>query len=151
MREEHKKSGRNVKTTGSDGDKGSTKTGRTRRRSVVRAAAVLYARGRRVSRATDEIVSTTTTPEFKCLDLCASHVSHYPYAYAYVLGHGLNREELERNEQFRRGMNAFFVRNFNEHPVADAPDRTRSIWYRCASRFSTCKEARNSFERFFEC
>ena len=106
-RNENTKSG-NVKTTGSDGDEGSTKTGRTRRRSVVRAAAVLCARGRRVSRATDEIVSQRTTPEFACLDLCASHVSHYPYAYAYVLGHGLNREELERNDQFRRGMNTIF-------------------------------------------
>ena len=74
-----------------------------------------------------------TTPEFKCLDLCASHVSHYPYAYAYVLGHGLNREELERNEQFRRGMNAFFVRNFNEHPVVDAPDRTFDMVSMCVS------------------
>ena len=149
MREEHKKSGRNVKTTGSDGDKGSTKTGRTRRRSVVRAAAVCTHVDDGFLEQLTRLYRQRTTPEFKCLDLCASHVSHYPYAYAYVLGHGLNREELERNEQFRRGMNAFFVRNFNEHPVVARIGR--SIWYRCASRFSTCKEARNSFERFFEC
>ena len=71
-----------------------------------------------------------TTPEYKCLDLCSSHVSHYPYEYEYVLGHGLNREELSRNGAFQGN---FFVRNFNENPTIDAPDQTFDMVSMCVS------------------
>ena len=127
-----------------------TKAGTLKRREVMetkdrrkldeRDDALWYARPRFCAHVDDgfleqltRLYRQRTTPEFACLDLCASHVSHYPYAYAYVLGHGLNREELERNDQFRRGMNTFFVRNFNEHPVVDAPDRTFDMVSMCVS------------------
>ena len=127
-----------------------TKAGTLKRREVIetrdrrkldeRDDALWYARPRFCVHVDDgfleqltRLYRQRTTPEFACLDLCASHVSHYPYAYAYVLGHGLNREELERNDQFRRGMNTFFVRNFNEHPVVDAPDRTFDMVSMCVS------------------
>ena len=71
-----------------------------------------------------------TKADYKCLDLCSSHVSHYPYEYEYVLGHGLNREELKRNRQFQGN---FFVRNFNENPTIEAEDQTFDMVSMCVS------------------
>ncbi len=50
----------------------------------------------------------------KVLDLCSSWVSHLPpeIEYSAVVGHGLNAEELARNER----LSQFFVRNFNKEP-----------------------------------
>jgi SAM-dependent methyltransferase len=48
------------------------------------------------------------------LDLCSSWVSHLPpeVEYAKVVGHGLNAEELARNDR----LSQFFVRNLNKEP-----------------------------------
>jgi Methyltransferase domain len=49
------------------------------------------------------------------LDLMSSWVSHLPgdIAYAEVVGHGMNAEELAANPRFSR----WFVQNFNRDPI----------------------------------
>jgi SAM-dependent methyltransferase len=71
-----------------------------------------------------------TQREMKALDLCSSHLSHYPFEYEYTLGHGLNEEELKRNKEFKGN---FFVRNFNEMPKIDAADQSFDFVSMCVS------------------
>src|SRR5580658_3545153 len=54
------------------------------------------------------------------LDLMSSWVSHLPaeIAYAEVIGHGMNPEELAANPRFAR----WFVQNLNRDPVLPLAD-----------------------------
>ncbi|MGH7089755.1 MAG: class I SAM-dependent methyltransferase [Stellaceae bacterium] len=54
-------------------------------------------------------------PNGVVLDLMGSWVAHLPedVAYAEVIGHGMNRAELEANPRYRR----WFVQDLNENPT----------------------------------
>jgi len=61
------------------------------------------------------------------LDLCASHVSHFPVDVADYTGRrvalGMNREELEENTQ----VNEFVVKDLNEDPALPFDDNSFDI------------------------
>lgn len=61
------------------------------------------------------------------LDLCASHVSHFPADVADYTGRrvalGMNKEELERNEQ----VNEFVVKDLNKDPTLPFEDNSFDI------------------------
>lgn len=61
------------------------------------------------------------------LDLCASHVSHFPDDVADYTGNrvalGMNREELEENKQ----VNEFVVKDLNEDPTLPFEDNSFDI------------------------
>jgi SAM-dependent methyltransferase len=66
------------------------------------------------------LYSQTLQPQTKILDLMSSWVSHLPpeIQFAEVVGHGLNAEELARNNRLDR----YFVQNLNKNqqlPCAD--------------------------------
>ncbi|MBV8121578.1 MAG: methyltransferase domain-containing protein [Alphaproteobacteria bacterium] len=65
------------------------------------------------------------------LDLMSSWVSHLPpeIAYAEVIGHGMNAEELAANPRLSR----WFVQNFNRDPVLALPDNTIDAAMICVS------------------
>lgn len=58
----------------------------------------------------------------RVLDLMSSWVSHLPddVAYAEVVGHGMNAEELGTNPRLDR----WFVQDFNQNPVLALADRS---------------------------
>jgi len=60
------------------------------------------------------------TPHSQVLDLMSSWVSHLPpeLDLAWVEGHGMNAEELERNPR----LNHYFVQNLNETPYLPLED-----------------------------
>ncbi len=59
--------------------------------------------------------------EGEILDLMSSWVSHLPadVSYRRVVGHGMNREELEANPRLTES----FVRDFNANPTLPLPER----------------------------
>jgi SAM-dependent methyltransferase len=65
------------------------------------------------------------------LDLMSSWVSHLPpeIAYAEVIGHGMNAEELAANPRLSR----WFVQNFNHDPILPLPDNTIDAAMLCVS------------------
>lgn len=80
------------------------------------------------------------------LDLCASHVSHFPTDVAEYTGKrvalGMNREELEQNKQ----VDDFVVKDLNEDPTLPFPDNSFDIVTNAVSidyltkPFEICKE-----------
>jgi SAM-dependent methyltransferase len=65
------------------------------------------------------------------LDLMSSWVSHLPpdIAYAEVIGHGMNAEELAANPRFKR----WFVQNLNRDPGLPLADRSIDAAMICVS------------------
>ncbi len=65
------------------------------------------------------------------LDLMSSWVSHLPpeIAYAQVIGHGMNGEELAANPRFSR----WFVQNLNRDPVLPLDDASIDAAMICVS------------------
>ena len=65
------------------------------------------------------------------LDLMSSWVSHLPseIAYAEVIGHGMNAEELAANPR----LSHWFVQNFNRDPILPLPDHTVDAAMLCVS------------------
>ena len=65
------------------------------------------------------------------LDLMSSWVSHLPpeIAYAEIIGHGMNGEELAANPRFDR----WFVQNFNRDPALPLADRSIDAAMICVS------------------
>lgn len=61
-------------------------------------------------------------PKSRILDFMSSWVSHLPtdVTYAHVEGHGLNGEELARNQQ----LNHYFVQNLNQNQALPFEDRS---------------------------
>jgi SAM-dependent methyltransferase len=66
----------------------------------------------------------------RVLDLMSSWVSHLPEdgAYAEVVGHGMNAEELGANPRLAR----WFVQDFNQNPVLALDDRSFDAALVCA-------------------
>jgi len=57
-----------------------------------------------------ELYASVTSPGDRIFDAMSSWVSFLPpYTFEHVVGHGLNRAEIEANER----LNEFFVQNFN--------------------------------------
>jgi SAM-dependent methyltransferase len=59
-------------------------------------------------------------PDSRILDLMSSWVSHLPdeVEYAFVLGHGMNPEELAKNPR----LDNYFVQNLNQNPKLPLED-----------------------------
>ena len=89
--------------------------------------AVFYAEARLVTHIDDGAIAALTDfyrrvlpPGGVVLDLMSSCVSHLPpeVAYAEVIGHGMNAEELAANPRLDR----WFVRDFNREPTLPLVD-----------------------------
>jgi len=67
----------------------------------------------------------------KVLDLMSSWVSHLPgeMTFAHVEGHGMNREELNKNPR----LDHFFVQDLNINPHIPLPDQTFDAIINCVS------------------
>lgn len=67
-----------------------------------------------------ELYRQQLQPQTRILDLMSSWVSHLPseMEFAYVVGHGMNEEELERNPR----LDEYFVQNLNENPQLPLKD-----------------------------
>jgi len=67
------------------------------------------------------------------LDLCASHVSHFPADIADFAGNrvalGMNEEELKQNGQ----VNDYVVRDLNDNPKLPFPDNSFDVVTNCVS------------------
>lgn len=61
-----------------------------------------------------ELYRQQLQPQTKILDLMSSWVSHLPpeMKFTYVVGHGMNEEELAKNPR----LDNYFVQNLNENP-----------------------------------
>jgi SAM-dependent methyltransferase len=90
--------------------------------------ALFYGTPRFVTHIDDRAIAALTRfyrreiePGARVLDLMSSWVSHLPddVAYADVVGHGMNAEELAANPRFSR----WFVQDLNRDPTLDLPDR----------------------------
>ncbi len=73
----------------------------------------------------------TLPPGGVLLDLMSSWVSHLPpeIAYAEVIGHGMNAEELSANPRLSR----WFVQNFNRDPILPLSDDRIDAAMMCVS------------------
>ncbi|NER31658.1 MAG: class I SAM-dependent methyltransferase [Symploca sp. SIO1C4] len=67
----------------------------------------------------------------RILDLMSSHVSHLPeeMQFAHVEGHGMNEEELARNQR----LNHYFVQDLNHNPKLPLPDQDFHAVLNCVS------------------
>ncbi|NEO30527.1 MAG: class I SAM-dependent methyltransferase [Symploca sp. SIO3C6] len=67
----------------------------------------------------------------RILDLMSSHVSHLPeeMQFAHVEGHGMNEEELTRNQR----LNHYFVQDLNHNPKLPLPDQDFHAVLNCVS------------------
>ncbi|OCR02176.1 methyltransferase type 11 [Oscillatoriales cyanobacterium USR001] len=70
-------------------------------------------------------------PNTRILDMMSSWVSHLPpeIEFAHVEGHGLNAEELAKNER----LNHYFVQDFNANPKLPLPDADFDAVINCVS------------------
>uniref|UniRef100_A0A7S0DLR7 Methyltransferase type 11 domain-containing protein n=1 Tax=Amorphochlora amoebiformis TaxID=1561963 RepID=A0A7S0DLR7_9EUKA len=70
-------------------------------------------------------------PNSHVLDLCTAFDSHLPLdvPYASVTGQGMNEKELEANPRLTR----WYVRDQNENPTIDMPDRSVDAVVMCVS------------------
>lgn len=90
---------------------------------------LFYATPRFVTHVDDGFVQQLTDlyrdrlrPDSRILDLMSSWVSHLPkdVPFAWVEGHGMNQEELEKNPR----LDHYFVRNLNHSPQLPLPDQS---------------------------
>lgn len=70
-------------------------------------------------------------PNTRILDLMSSHVSHLPeeIEFTHVEGHGMNEEELARNQR----LNHYFVQDLNHNPKLPLPDQDFNAVLNCVS------------------
>ncbi|NEP02554.1 MAG: class I SAM-dependent methyltransferase [Symploca sp. SIO2E9] len=70
-------------------------------------------------------------PNTHILDLMSSHVSHLPeeMQFAHIEGHGMNEEELARNQQ----LNHYFVQDLNRNPKLPLQDQDFNAVLNCVS------------------
>src|SRR5258708_3636878 len=72
--------------------------------------------------AVTQVYRQTLPPGGAVLDLMSSWVSHLPadIAYGFVVGHGMNADELAANPRLSR----WFIRDLNAEPVLPLDDAT---------------------------
>ena len=70
-------------------------------------------------------------PNSRILDLMSSHISHLPeeIEFAHVEGHGMNQEELARNQRFNR----YFTQDLNKNPQLPLADEDFDAVLICVS------------------
>lgn len=70
-------------------------------------------------------------PNSRILDLMSSHISHLPQEieFAHVEGHGMNQEELARNQRFNR----YFTQDLNKNPQLPLADEDFDAVLICVS------------------
>ena len=70
-------------------------------------------------------------PNSRILDLMSSHISHLPQEieFAHVEGHGMNQEELARNQRFNR----YFTQDLNKNPKLPLADEDFDAVLICVS------------------
>ena len=70
-------------------------------------------------------------PNSRILDLMSSHISHLPeeIEFAHVEGHGMNQEELARNQRFNR----YFTQDLNKNPKLPLADEDFDAVLICVS------------------
>ena len=70
-------------------------------------------------------------PNSRILDLMSSHISHLPeeIEFAHVEGHGMNQEELARNQRFNR----YFTQDLNKKPQLHLADEDFDAVLICVS------------------